>query len=196
MPASDLQKLTITNPSGKLVFDKKDRAWTYNNGTPTDTDTVDSLINSLSFLSAQEFVSDDKNKDRAKFKLTKPQYTAQLQDGKSTVDVDFYEIKTAAPVVATKSKGPHHHAKSAGPSKLYAVFKDKNFIAEVEPSLAAKFAKNAKDYAVKPKQEKGSSEESMEQTAKGLLDKALKEKTQKATTKPNTAAPTKKSGAH
>ncbi len=134
--ASEVEAIHLVNEGNAIDLEKKGPEWLFKKpqlkDNRLDDDAIDSTITGLVFLNAQGYVSDDLKKDAATFKITgSPKYSVQLKlQNKSTVQVDVFET------LEKKNKD------SNVSPKIYAVIKDKNFIAELNSSDLNKFNKD------------------------------------------------------
>ncbi|MEW6057704.1 MAG: DUF4340 domain-containing protein [Bdellovibrionota bacterium] len=124
--ASEVRALALKNQNGRVVLNReKDGNWFLSATKPADNEAVDTFVTGLVFMNAQEYVSDNKRKDGAKFGLAgNPKYSldVKLADGRAH-SLNVHEV--------LENKEP----------KLYATLGDKDFVIELDRTHAEKFGK-------------------------------------------------------
>ncbi len=155
--ASQIEKITLTNQTNSVPLEltKEQSDWFLPYHQPADNEVVDTFTTGIAFINAKEYVSDNKNKDRSKFKFSsKPKYRLHLNVGASKTDsslgaqkvtLDIYE-GSAPSVNETKDKTSEI---ANAPTNLYAVMSDKDFIVELDKPSTDKFSKKITDFKYK-----------------------------------------------
>lgn len=165
--SAQVASVTITHKDGAVVaFDHKDNKWQLTNpeGLAADQDAVNSLVSSLSPVSAENVV-DDKTSDFGKYGLTSPSLTVAVKEknGKTVTLAFGDDVPAGSQVYARLDSGPKVYAvassvktsfdKSANDlrdKRLLTV--DSNTVTGIEvvtPKGSVQFAKNnANDWQI------------------------------------------------
>ncbi len=124
--ASEVEGIQLKNPSGTIDLKREGADWFLPGKRLADNEAVDTFLTGLVFMNAQDFVSDDKQKDRAKFDIpvSRGHFSLKLKIAKSPdLTIEIYDFV------------------KAGKPKMYGVFSDKNFIVSLERTNAERFTK-------------------------------------------------------
>ncbi len=151
--ASQIEKITLVNQNLAVQTEltKEGTDWFLPYKIPADNEVVDTFTTGIAFLNAKEFVSDNKSKDRTKFKFSsKAKYRLHLKVGASKTDssqgpqnvtLDVYE--GSAPTVANEKTSEN------APTLLFGILADKDFIVELDKPSTDKFGKKPSEFKYK-----------------------------------------------
>ncbi len=137
---SEVESLTLTNPSGKVELKKEQGNWFVfellhklsSRPLEADNESIDTFLTGVAFLNAQDYVSDDKKKDKSKFKLTQPKYVLEVGlSSKTRYKLEIFE--------GFKDKA----------SKTFATLAHKDLIIELDKAGIEKFKKKASEFRFK-----------------------------------------------
>jgi hypothetical protein len=143
--AHEIDGFNLKNSKGEFRAERKDGEWTIsskpfskNDSFPGDIENIDSLLTGATFLTAKDFVSDDKNDAKSK---------ATLKGAKVVVTFSLKKEKVDEPIVLTlfeKSNGKPP-AKGMVQNRLFVVVSTLDPLFEVENYAKARFDKELKD---------------------------------------------------
>ncbi|MBI2605336.1 MAG: DUF4340 domain-containing protein [Deltaproteobacteria bacterium] len=147
--ASQVEKMRLTNASGTTELTKQGADWYLPGKRPADNETIDAFLAGLVFMNAVEYVSDDKAKDRAKFKFAaKPKYKLVMRiAAPKSVEKSGEGKDGAAMAGATETTLEIHEGKAGNAAKIFGVLSDRNFIVELDRVGTDKFGKKPLEFS-------------------------------------------------
>ncbi|MGE4232333.1 MAG: DUF4340 domain-containing protein [Bacteriovoracia bacterium] len=134
--ASEITALELTNKYGKISLIRENGNWFIKEGAKTeaaDNEIVDTFLTGLVFMNASKYVSDNKSKDRTKFRIpSKPKFFVSFVTGekKNSTEHDIAIFETFL------DKQP----------KLFATVKGQDYIVELDRGGIDRFSKRAEDF--------------------------------------------------
>jgi len=138
--------LKLVNKSGTIELKKIGDQWSFRDGKPAEYDTVSSFVTGFSYMQAINFVSDEKNKDFAKYGLSPtPSAKAVITlDDQKEVILDAYFPKSGD----AKLK-----------NKIFGAYPDKPFLFELDRAGGEKFGRERKFFRFRNLFAKGARQE-------------------------------------
>lgn len=155
--SSQIEKIILTNPNTTVPIEliKENSDWFLPYKVPADNEVIDTFTTGIAFMSAKEFVSDNKSKDRSKFKFAnKAKYRVQLQVGASKTDASLGAHKVILEIYEGSPPRLNENVTKADdvqhvPTSLYAILSDKDFIVELDKPSTDKFGKKLSEFKYK-----------------------------------------------
>jgi hypothetical protein len=141
----------LVSSKGGISGSKKDGHWTLNDRTskqsdiPGDSESIESFLNSVVYLTAQDFVADQK---------TDPKGKAAIKGLKPALSLTLTKVASPIKTEATTDPAANHNSPSewvtlafySNPTKLFATVSNLDPVFSLEPSTKGRLDKTLKDF--------------------------------------------------